>query len=500
MSMKRRNFIRSSLHAALGGAGLFSAMGSLNLARAAVGSGQGFPDYKALVCVFLYGGMDGFNAVIPYTQAGYTAYQAARPSIAIPRASLANTTLNTTATSGDGFQYALHPSMTGLRSLFNQGHAAIVANVGTLVRPTTQTDTWNAMNGTAAFDLPPQLYSHADQAAYWQSSPPTNQPLTGWGGRIADRVAHANTGAAPFLTSMNGLDAFLRATDVNGYVMTANSASEISFPYDPTGPGAASVFAALHQDGAQANMLERTYARAMNHSRATASLINDALDAAPDFGAFFPGAGFSLDAQLRTVARLVHAANNPGSSGYTGLKRQVFFVNLGGFDTHSDQMAVHGSTPSDGGLFDVLSRALSGFYAALESAGLASSVTSFTASDFGRTLTSNDSGTDHGWGGHHFVVGGAVQGGQFYGNGAGLAADTHFGVVMPSLVNPTTPYGVPSPNRNDPGDGYGRLIPTTSVDHYGATLARWFGLTDSEIDLVFPNLANFSTRYLGFLG
>jgi len=178
----------------------------------------------------------------------------------------------------------------------------------------------------------------------------------------------------------------------------------------------------------------------------------------------------------------------------------VFFVNLGGFDTHSDQMAVHGSAPSDGGLFDVLSRALSGFYAALESAGLASSVTSFTASDFGRTLTSNDSGTDHGWGGHHFVVGGAVQGGQFYGNGAGLAADTHFGVVMPSLVNPTTPYGVPSPNRNDPGDGYGRLIPTTSVDHYGATLARWFGLTDSEIDLVFPNLANFSTRYLGFLG
>ncbi len=270
MSLDRRNFIRKTLHTALGGASLFSAMGNLNLLRAAVGNGFGFPDYKALVCVFLYGGMDGFNAVIPYTQAGYTAYQAARPSIAIPRASLANTTLNTTATSGDGFQYALHPSMTGLRSLFNQGHAAIVANVGTLVRPTTQTDTWNAMNGTAAFDLPPQLYSHADQAAYWQSSPPTNQPLTGWGGRIADRVAHANTGAAPFLTSMNGLDAFLRATDVNGYVMTANSASEISFPYDPTGPGAASVFAALHQDGVQANMLERTYARA-NRPAPTAS-------------------------------------------------------------------------------------------------------------------------------------------------------------------------------------------------------------------------------------
>lgn len=500
MALDRRNFIRKTLHTALGGASLFSAMGNLNLLRAAVGTGRGFPDYKALVCVFLYGGNDGFNAVIPYTQAGYNAYQATRPSVAIARANLANTTLNSTPTSGDGLQYALHPSMTGLRTLFNQGHAAIVANVGTLIRPTTQTDTWNAMNGTIAFDLPPQLYSHADQTAYWQSSPPTNQPLTGWGGRIADLVADSNTGPAPFLTSMSGLDAFVRGEDVNGYVMTANNASEIEFPYDPTGPGTATAFAALHQDGAQANALERAYARAMNHSMGTASLINDALDSAPNFSAFFPGAQYSLDAQLRAVARLIYAANTPGSSGYTGLKRQVFFVNLGGFDTHGDQRAVHGAAPNDGGLFDLLSRALSGFYAALDSVGLASSVTAFTASDFGRTLTANDSGTDHGWGSHHFVVGGAVQGGAFYGNGAGLTADENFGVVMPSLTNPTTSYGVRSPNRNDPGDGYGRLIPTTSVDHYGATLARWFGLTDSEIDLVFPNLSNFNTRYLGFLG
>ena len=500
MQLDRRNFIRKTLGSALGGASLYSAMGNLSLLRAAVGNGFGFPDYKALVCVFLYGGNDSFNAVIPYTQAGYNAYQAVRPSIAIARANLASTTLNNTPSSGDGFQYALHPSMTGLRTLFNQGHAAIVANVGTLVRPTTQTDTWSAMNGTTAFDLPPQLYSHADQAAYWQSSPPTNQPLTGWGGRIADMVALSNTGDAPFLTSMSGLDAFLRGTDVNGYVMTANNASEIDFPYDPTGPGAASVFAALHQDGEQANALERTYARAMNHSMGTASLINEALDEAPDFNAFFPGASYSLDAQLRAVARLIYAANNPGSSGYTGLKRQVFFVNIGGFDTHSDQVAVHGSAPNDGGLLDMLSRALAGFYGSLESVGLANSVTAFTASDFGRTLTANDSGTDHGWGSHHFVVGGAVQGGQFYGNGAGLVADTNFGVVMPSLTNPTTTYGVRSLNRNDPGDGYGRLIPTTSVDHYGATLARWFGLTDNQIDLVFPNLANFNTRHLGFLG
>lgn len=502
MTLDRRSFIRKSLHAALGGASLYSALGHMKLLHAAANAHRGFTDYKALVCVFLYGGNDSFNTIVPYTQSAYQAYYGnggVRPSLAIPRDDLLP--LNNTATSGDGIRYALHPAMPGLQSLFNSGRAAIVANVGSLVRPTTQQDMWDWMTNGTAFDLPPQLFSHADQTAYWQSSPPTNQPLTGWGGRIADMVASANTGDAPFLTSMNGLDAFLRGADVDGYVMTANNASEIDFPYDAGGAGMKAAFTALH-GATQANALERAYARVMRHSMSTAALINAAVRVTPNdiFDDYLPNTAYSLDAQLKTVARLIYAANNPGTSGYEGLKRQVFFVNLGGYDTHSDELLVHGGESGNDGLLGMLSRSLKGFYDALQSVGLASNVTAFTASDFGRTLTANDSGSDHGWGGHHFVVGGAVDGGKFYGNGAGLTPDDNFGVVMPSLVNPTTPYGVRSPNLNDPGDGYGRLIPTTSVDHYGATLARWFGLSDAEIDDVFPNLSNFNTRYLGFLG
>ncbi len=500
MNLNRRNFIRNSLTAALGGASVYSTFGQMNLLHAATrAQAKGFPDYKALVCVFLYGGNDGFNNVVPYTLAGYNAYNAVRPAIALPRNSLLP--LTNTATSADGFQYALHPSMGGLQTLFNEGHAAIIANVGALVQPTTQTDMWNWMTNGDAFDLPPQLYSHADQMAYWQSSPPSNQPLTGWGGRIADYMAQANTGDAPSLTSLSGLDAFVRGSNVNGYVMTARNAAEIDFHWDPSGTGMEAAFLALH-GAAQTNALERAYSNVMTHSISTASRVNAAINLTPDtmFNEYFDGVAnsYSLDAQLKTVARLIYAANNPGASGYDGLHRQVFFVNLGGFDTHSDQHQVHGS-PDEPGILDMLSRALKGFYDALESIGLGNNVTAFTASDFGRTLTANDSGTDHGWGGHHFVVGGAVDGGKFYGNGAGFTSAANFGVVMPSLTNPITDYGVRSPNLNDPGDGLGRLIPTTSVDQYGATLARWFGLEETEIDDVFGNLPNFITRDLGFL-
>jgi uncharacterized protein (DUF1501 family) len=192
------------------------------------------------------------------------------------------------------------------------------------------------------------------------------------------------------------------------------------------------------------------------------------------------------------------------------LKRQVFFVNVGGYDTHSDEVAQHVD------LLPELSRALSGFYNALNSVDigggktLASVATAFTASDFGRSMTSNNGGTDHGWGSHHFVLGGAVQGGEFYGNGCGFSgAASNFGLVMPSLLNPTPPdYDSPSPNLNDPGDGNGRIIPTTSVDQYAATLAHWFGLGASDIALIFPNLSHFSASthydpaagYMKFLG
>jgi len=502
MRPDRRKFIKETICAALGGASVYSALGQMQLLQAATrATNYSFPagDYKALVCVFMYGGNDGFNTVVPYTQSAYDALYAVggvRPKLALARANLHP--LNTTITSGDGIRYALHPSMPELANLFNGGQAAIVANVGTLVRPTTQ-----AQYLTGTYALPPQLYSHADQAAYWQSSPPTNQPLTGWGGRIADLITSANNGAtAPMLTGLNGQDAFMRGASVNGYIMNATQATELDFGYDPGGLGLQTPFAALHAGG-QVNALERTFATSMNHSSSTAGVINAAV-AAHDFSAYFPNASSSdLDRQLQTVAQLIYAAHQNNVAGYGGLQRQVFFVNTGGYDTHSNELAVHGQTGTPG-ILDLLSKSLASFYNALVSVGLQNKATAFTASDFGRSLTNNDNGTDHGWGGHHFVVGGAVQGGKFYGNGCGFAsnlASPNFGLVMPSLTNPNTFDGAGhSLNLNDPGDGYGRLIPTTSVDQYGATLAKWFGLSDSDIDLVFPNMAaNFSIRNLGFI-
>jgi uncharacterized protein (DUF1501 family) len=241
----------------------------------------------------------------------------------------------------------------------------------------------------------------------------------------------------------------------------------------------------------------------MNHSIGTAGMINAAIAAAnadvtaKGIPAKFPDPnGYQLDAQLCTVAQLIWAAaNNKG--GFSNLRRQVFFVNAGGYDTHSDQLNGHVD------VLTLLSKALKGFYDALALVGLQNSATAFTASDFGRTMTPNNGGTDHGWGGHHFVVGGAVNGGKFYGNGSGFSTSdpAHYGVVMPSLYNPTTTWGVPSPNKNDSGDGYGRFIPTTSVDQYAATLANWFGLGSSDIGLIFPNITNFSNPagYLGFM-
>ncbi|MDE2083364.1 MAG: DUF1501 domain-containing protein [Xanthomonadaceae bacterium] len=499
MQPDRRNFIKQTLCAALGGASVYSALGSLQLLQAATRANYSFNDYKALVCVFLYGGNDSFNTVVPYSTSAFNGFYGAngvRPALQLTQSQL-HALSDPGSTSKDGVQYALHPSMPDLAALFNGGHAAIIANVGTLVAPVTQSQ---YQNGNPM--LPPQLYSHSDQEAYWQASPPSNQPITGWGGRIADLVASSNTGAAPILTGLSGADAFMRGQSVNGYIMNANSAATLNLPYDP-GTGLQTGFSALFGAGTQANALERTFAATMNHSLATAGIINSGIAGAPTFASYFTNpTGYDIDTQLQTVAQLIWAANN-GIAGFTGMTRQVFFVTTGGYDTHSNELAAHG-TAGNPGILDLLSKSLAGFYNALNSVGLASKATAFTCSDFGRTMTSNNGGTDHGWGSHQFVVGGAVQGGKFYGNGCGFTAASNYGVVMPSLTNPTPPPNVygSSPNLNDSGDGIGRIIPTTSVDQYAATLAQWFGLNASDIALIFPNLANFTNppNFLGFMG
>ena len=515
MRPDRRKFIKNTICAALGGASVYSALGQMQLLQAAsIHSNYAFGDYRALVCVYLYGGNDSFNMIVPVGGAARTAYNLTRPTgtgqIGIPAASL-NVLTNSAASSGDACQYGLHPNMPELAALYNAGHAAIIANVGTLVAPTTQPQFIN--DGVA---LPPQLFSHSDQTAYWQSSPPSNSPLSGWGGRIADLVASTNTAGFPIMTSIGGEDIFTRGQNVASYAMNPGSATTLDFLQysnagggtalcDPTGaydPNQVAAFCNLLASGTQANALERTYAGTMNHSIGTAGIINAAIAAAnadvvaKGMPAKFPDPnGYQLDAQLCTVAQLIWAAaNNKG--GLSGLHRQVFFVNASGYDTHSDQLTQHVD------LMTLLSKSLKGFYDALALVGLQNAATAFTASDFGRTMTPNNGGTDHGWGGHHFVVGGAVKGNKIYGNGCGFSgASANYGLVMPSLTNPTTTWDVPSPNKNDAGDGYGRVIPTTSVDQYAATLANWYGLSASDIGLIFPNLVNFSNPagYLGFM-
>ena len=514
MRPDRRKFIRRTLSAALGGASVYSAFGNLQLLQAATrASVYSFGDYRALVCVFLYGGNDGFNTIIPYTQPAFNSFYGAggvRPQLALVKTGdLGYSTLHpltdALGTSGDNIQYALHPSMPELAALFNQPNSplAIMANVGTLVGPVTQNDYLHTHP-----NLPPQLYSHSDQSAYWQSSPPSNTPTTGWGGRICDMLMSSNSSPVPMLMSLSGQDAFIRGQNIDGYIMNAQDPLQVGFPYDPAGK-IQPAFNALYANATQANVLERTYAATMNHASSTAAtVINTLAPARPQptqmnpnppqlFDSFFTGAsGFNLDSQLQTVAQMIWAAQ---TTPVAGLQRQVFFVNAGGYDTHSDEINQHVN------LLPVLSRALSSFYNALASIDigsgktLANLATAFTASDFGRSMTANNGGTDHGWGSHHFVLGGDVKGGRFYGNGCGFSgASPNFGLVMPSLANPTSSsYGVPSPNLNDPGDGNGRIIPTTSVDQYAATLANWFGVSSdggasSDMRAIFPNLANFS--------
>jgi len=312
MRPDRRKFIRQTLSAALGGASVYSALGNLQLLQAATrASAYAFNDYKALVCVFLYGGNDGFNTVVPYTPGAFNSFyggggvlKPVRPQLALSAAAdLGYSTLhplNATATSGDGIQYALHPQMPELATLFNQANSplAIMANVGTLVGPVTQNQYLHTHP-----DLPPQLYSHSDQSAYWQSSPPSNTPVTGWGGRICDMVMSANSSSVPMLMSLSGQDAFIRGEGIDGYIMNAQDPLQVQFSgtIKPT-------FNTLYANGTQANVLERTYAATMNHASSTAAtVINTLAPARPSptqanpnppqqFDSFFTGAtGFNLD-------------------------------------------------------------------------------------------------------------------------------------------------------------------------------------------------------------
>jgi len=464
--MKRRDFLRNSIATGLGGAALYSALGNLRLVEAAArayGPAR-FDDYKALVCVFLFGGNDSLNMLVPRDDAHYAQYAQARATLALPQAGLLPLTALDGGGASDGALYGLQActgegdeiGMAGLQGLFNGGRAAALGNVGTLVRPVSKADYANH-----AVELPPQLFSHNDQQQYWQVSRSDDGRNLGWAGRISDLLHDANPDAfIPMSVSLNFESILQRAANGGQYVIGNDGPRYFSrFEWDGDSRRA---FLALMAPNQQPHLFGRSYANAFRRARENADAVGTALDASSDLQTVFPAS--DLAAQLRMVARMIKVRQ------VLGLKRQVFFVSMGGFDHHDRLLS---EQPA---LLARLSQALTAFHAATVELGVADRVTAFTASDFGRTLSSNGDGSDHGWGGHHFVVGDAVRGGRFFGR-------------MPALVN-----------GGDDDAGWGQIIPTTAVDQYAATLARWFGVADADLDLIFPNLRNFAARDLGFMG
>ncbi|MBL0164709.1 MAG: DUF1501 domain-containing protein [Xanthomonadales bacterium] len=479
MTTSRRRFLKQGL-TAFGAAGLCGAFGNLNVLAAAAAHAS-FPpgDYKALVCIFLHGGNDSFNSIVPYSATEYAAYRTSRNvlvsdgGIAFDQATIQAQSLSALAAAGglpggvpsDGGSYGMHPALTELRQLFNAGHAAIVANVGTLLYPTSQ-----AAYQAGTIAVPPQLFSHLDQSTYWQTSRPDDANANGWGGRIADRLHSANSGPVPMCVSLSSNNLFQRGDIVDSYSVSPEGVEKMSYLGDgpeswviPPNDDGIAAYQALLAGNTQEHVFERAFADRSRNAVANYEFVDAALNGATPLSTAFPAT--SLGQQLRMAARLIQVR------AALGMSRQVFYVSAGNYDSHNNQVDDQQSNLGQ------LSQALKAFHDATVELAIDQSVTAFTASDFGRSLGVNVDGTDHGWGGHHFVVGGAVRGQRFYG-------------AMPSLRDTANPDDT----------GFGQIIPTTAVDQYAATLAKWFGVSNTEIADIFPSLAHFNSANLGFLG
>ena len=453
-SVSRRAFLRHA--AALSSAGLASQLGFISAIGAA--NAQAVTDYKALVCIFMFGGNDGNNTVIPLDSAGYAQYATARPTTS--GIQLAQGSLLPLHPANTGMPLGLHPALVQVQALFNQNKAAVLANVGTLLAPTSQAQ-YNAGQ------RPLSLYSHSDQQAQWQSSISSAAAGTGWGGRLADSVATYNAGTGfPVITSLDGTVLF--TTGANSVPLTIPVTGSFALTgYNGTAAANARL-AALKQ--LQASDMGNTFAAGANaigtQALQLSATVNPILaNTNSTVAPLFAGLSTNTSKQLYQVAKFIEAR------AATGASRQIFFVQLGSFDTHNDQLNRQQN------LLAELDPAVKAFYDATVALGVGSQVTTFTLSDFGRTLQpASGGGTDHAWGSHHFIVGDAVKGGMLYGQ-------------YPQLI-------LAGPND---AEKEGRWIPTTAVDQYGATLAKWFGVAPGQLPAVFPNLGKFATDDLGFL-
>ncbi len=462
----RRALLKSSAALALHRVSIPMATSLGLMANAAAQSAN---DYKALACIFLYGANDHYNTVIPYDLPTHTNYFNIRKGtptagtvydgIAIARDSLAATALSTSLSGGR--QMALNPEMSGLKSLFESKRASILMNVGPLIVPTSRTQYDNK-----SVPLPPKLFSHNDQQAYWQSSYQTEGGATGWGGRAADLLLSNNNRSTLTCISVNGNALFLSGQNAISYQMSSTGATTVNAIKGKSLFGSANCATALQSLITQSSSLPMAndYVTVAKRALDTYDGVVAAIGttASASMNALFPSSsGNTLSAQLKMVSRLIE------QQAAFGMKRQVFMVGMGGFDLHDFLPNQHPA------LLQKLSTAMKEFDDAMTSLGKGSQVTSFTASDFGRTLTSNGDGSDHGWGSHHFVMGGAVDGGKFFGTAPEIGL-THNQQV-----------------------GSGRLIPSTAVDQLGAELAAWFGVSATDVKTVLPNAKNFDLYKLG---
>jgi uncharacterized protein (DUF1501 family) len=431
-------------------------------------------DYKALVCVFLYGANDHYGTVVPFTTNTHQAYWQIRApkdsktigdylGIALPREKLLPLTAQNSSVVQD---HALHPAMAGMQGLFKANRAAIVLNVGPLIHPTTYTTFKNK-----SVPLPPNLLSHNNQQAYWQTAFRGEGAPTGWAGRMADLFLSQNNNASLTCVSLNGDALILSGHQTISTKMSTTGVSTLNALNTNTFGNTAAALELLKTMSMSSSdhMMRTQYAQVMQRSLDTFQTVSTVLSSAGTMNESSPTwlpsahAGNNLSQQLEMVARMIQQGPN------LGLKRQVFMVGVGGFDLHDNLPTQHPL------LLKMVSDACAEFDTAMVKMGVGDKVTTFTASDFGRTLASNGDGSDHGWGSHHFLVGGAVNGGQFHGTAPAIAL-TH-----------------------EQSIGGGILIPTTSLEQMFAPVARWFGVSDSNLSTVFPNVGHFNINSLGGL-
>ena len=455
INASRRAFLQRASALSMAGA---AAPWALNLAAMGEAAAATATDYKALVCVFLYGGNDYGNTLVPYDTPSYNLYQGMRPTLAYSQAALAPTVLAPSIALPGARQYALAPELAPLLPLFASNRMGVMLNVGTLIQPTTKTQYTNA-----SVPLPPKLFSHNDQQSVWQSSSPEGA-ASGWGGRMGDLFVAGNGNATFTCVNVSGNAVFLSGgTAVQYQVSTSGPVAFNGLAAPLFGSAACTTALQSLVTASRSHLFENEYTRVAARSISAGGVLTAALATAPAIATPFP-AGNALADQLKFVARMISTAAT------TSTKRQVFFVSIGGFDTHDGLATIHP------GLLSTVADALTAFHQSTIELDVASQVTTFTASDFGRTLTADD-GSDHGWGSMHFMLGGAVDGGRFYG-------------TPPVVAN------------NGPDDvGQGRLLPSTGVDQYAATLGKWFGISDTDLLTVLPNLGNYdvSQRNLGFV-